>query len=47
LFQRLTGSSSPLLPAGGVGAAGLDRIMAVILGFLSHQDEDLSDECLH
>jgi hypothetical protein len=46
LFRRLAGSS-PLLPAGGVGAAGLDRIMAAVLGFLSRQDEDLSDACLH
>jgi hypothetical protein len=46
LFQRLAESSSPLLPAGGVGAAGLNRIMVVVLVFLSCQDEDLSDACL-
>jgi hypothetical protein len=45
LFRR--GSSSPLLLAGGMGAAGLDQITAVILGFLSRQDEDLFDACLH
>jgi hypothetical protein len=46
-LRRLVGSSSPLLPASGMGAAGLDRTMAAILGFLSCQDEDLSDGCLH
>jgi hypothetical protein len=36
-----------LVPADGVGAAGLDRIMVAVLGFLPHQDEDLFDTCLH
>jgi hypothetical protein len=31
LFRQLAGSSFPLLPDGGVGAAGLDRIMAAVL----------------
>jgi hypothetical protein len=30
-----------------VGAAGLDQILVMVLGFLSRQDEDLSDACLH
>jgi hypothetical protein len=47
LFWQLAGSSSPLFPTGGVGAASLDRIMVAVLGFLSRQDEDLSDACLH
>jgi hypothetical protein len=29
--QRLAGSSSPLLPASGMGAAGLDRIITAVL----------------
>jgi hypothetical protein len=35
LLRRWARPSSPLLPAGGVGAAGLDRIMATVLVFLS------------
>jgi hypothetical protein len=34
-------------PAGSMGVAGLDRIMAAVLGFLSRQDKDMSDACLH
>jgi hypothetical protein len=41
------GPSSPLLPTGGVGAAGLDRIMVAVLRFISSQDKDLSDACFH
>jgi hypothetical protein len=47
LFRRLAGSSSSLLPASGMVVAGLDRIIADVLGFLSRQDEDLSDACIH
>jgi hypothetical protein len=47
MLWRWEGPSSPLLPAGGVGATGLDRVMAVVLGFLSRQDEELSGACLH
>jgi hypothetical protein len=34
-------------PAGSVGVAGLDRIIAPVLGFLSCQDKYMSDACLH
>jgi hypothetical protein len=47
LLRRRAGSPSPLLPIGGMGAASLYQIMAAVLGFLSHQNEDLSDACLH
>jgi hypothetical protein len=41
LLRWRAGSSSPLL------LDGLDRIKEAVLGFLSHQDEDLPDSCLH
>jgi hypothetical protein len=47
LLRRRAGTTSPLFPAGGMGAASLDRIMAAVLGFLSRQDKDLSNAYLH
>ena len=47
LLRWPAGSSSPLLPAGNVGAAGLVRIKAAVLGFLSRQDKDLPVACLY
>jgi hypothetical protein len=47
LLRQWAGPSSPLLPASGVGAADLDRIMVAVLRFFSRQDEDLSDSCPH
>ena len=47
LLHWRTGSSFPLLPAVSVGAAGLVRIKAAVLGFLSRQEKDLPVACLY
>jgi hypothetical protein len=47
LLWRRIGPSFPLLLGGGARAAGLNQIMEGVLGFLSHQNKDLSDTYRH